>query len=175
MGQGKRKREGKFWCFYCDRKFVDEKTLIDHQRGTHFKCTECGKKLSGAQGLKTHAFRLHKISLVSIPLAKLGRDEFNKCEVYGHTGIPEAYLEKFKEMTGEIYSSEDKSIGLPLEKKRKIEISDKELFEESITNSSGNQGSEKKEMMIYCETSKSMEEKRAEYCLLNSNFLKVSN
>lgn len=33
-------------CFYCDRIFADEATLIQHQKAKHFKCTVCHKKLS---------------------------------------------------------------------------------------------------------------------------------
>ncbi len=56
----KKKEEVKPWCFYCDRKFADEATLIQHQKAKHFKCTHCHKRLSSASGLRVHCHQVHR-------------------------------------------------------------------------------------------------------------------
>lgn len=48
------------WCFYCDRDFDDEKTLIQHQKAKHFKCIHCNRKLGSASGMATHVLQVHK-------------------------------------------------------------------------------------------------------------------
>lgn len=35
MGR-KRKKQAKPWCYYCNREFEDEKTLVQHQKARHF-------------------------------------------------------------------------------------------------------------------------------------------
>jgi hypothetical protein len=45
---------------YCERRFLDEKILIAHQKSRHFKCHVCNKKLSSAPGLVVHIFQVHK-------------------------------------------------------------------------------------------------------------------
>jgi transcription elongation factor Elf1 len=52
--------EEKVFCFYCDREFLDEKTLLAHQSARHFKCHVCHKKLSTAGGLYIHVSQVHK-------------------------------------------------------------------------------------------------------------------
>ena len=39
MVRKKKKREAEQtpWCYYCDRIFADESTLIQHQKAKHFK------------------------------------------------------------------------------------------------------------------------------------------
>ena len=66
MGRNKKKkREGevKVVCFYCDRPFKDEDTLIEHQRAKHFKCEVCNRKLSTSKGLATHCYQVHRVEL----------------------------------------------------------------------------------------------------------------
>lgn len=63
MGKKKKKEEFKPWCYYCDRVFADEQTLVTHQKAKHFRCSECGRKLSTAQGLAVHSYQVHKISI----------------------------------------------------------------------------------------------------------------
>lgn len=46
------------FCFYCDRDFEDEKVLILHQKAKHFKCDQCGKKMSTAGGLVVHCLQV---------------------------------------------------------------------------------------------------------------------
>lgn len=54
MGRKERaKRESKSikpWCYYCEREFDDEKTLVGHQRAKHFKCHICHKRLNTIGG-----------------------------------------------------------------------------------------------------------------------------
>jgi hypothetical protein len=63
MGKKKKKEEIKPWCYYCDRVFTDEQTLVTHQKAKHFKCGECGRKLNTAQGLAVHSYQVHKVSV----------------------------------------------------------------------------------------------------------------
>lgn len=65
MGRKKKKREEeqKPWCWYCDREFIDEPTLVQHQKGKHFKCADCNRKLNTAQGLCVHAYQVHKVTV----------------------------------------------------------------------------------------------------------------
>lgn len=66
MGKKKKnKQEEKPWCFYCDREFNDEATLVQHQRNKHYKCPECNRKLNTAQGLKVHAYQVHKLNVTA--------------------------------------------------------------------------------------------------------------
>lgn len=44
---------------YCERKFIDERVLIMHQKARHFKCDVCFKKLSSAMGLAVHQHQMH--------------------------------------------------------------------------------------------------------------------
>eukprot|EP01023_Acetabularia_acetabulum_P006277 TRINITY_DN12624_c0_g1_i2.p1 TRINITY_DN12624_c0_g1~~TRINITY_DN12624_c0_g1_i2.p1 ORF type:complete len:350 (-),score=50.21 TRINITY_DN12624_c0_g1_i2:317-1252(-) len=92
MGRKKRKQKEQeqnniVWCYYCDRQFADEATLIQHQKAKHFKCESCGKKLSGISGLTIHASQVHKINMSLVPNAKPGRDSVQK-EVFGMAGVP---------------------------------------------------------------------------------------
>ena len=59
----KKKEDIKPWCFYCDRKFADEATLIQHQKAKHFKCTHCHKRLSSASGLRVHCHQVHRFTI----------------------------------------------------------------------------------------------------------------
>ena len=59
----KKKEEVKPWCFYCDRKFADEATLIQHQKAKHFKCTHCHKRLTSASGLRVHCHQVHRFTI----------------------------------------------------------------------------------------------------------------
>ncbi|KAI8904045.1 hypothetical protein EDD86DRAFT_195201 [Gorgonomyces haynaldii] len=61
-----RKRKEKqelIWCWYCDKEFQDERTLVQHQRLRHFKCSECPRKLLSGPGLRQHMMQVHKQSL----------------------------------------------------------------------------------------------------------------
>ena len=64
---GKKKKRGQkdtqIICYYCDRTFIDETTLILHQKAKHFKCGECHKKLTTAPSLAVHCTHVHKTVL----------------------------------------------------------------------------------------------------------------
>jgi len=44
MGRKKKRKEKiekiAIWCFYCDKEYSDEKSLIQHQKLKHFKVSE---------------------------------------------------------------------------------------------------------------------------------------
>ena len=48
---------------YCERKFVDERVLVMHQKARHFKCDMCMKKLGSAIGLAVHQHQMHNKQL----------------------------------------------------------------------------------------------------------------
>lgn len=73
-------------CYYCERSFVDEKTLIGHQQLKHFQCSECGKRLQSGPGLYCH-LKVHKKELTCIPNALPGRDSPN-LRIFGSQGVP---------------------------------------------------------------------------------------
>eukprot|EP00884_Botryococcus_braunii_P005304 jgi/Botrbrau1/14775/Bobra.0284s0009.2 len=75
------------WCYYCDRVFNDEATLIQHQRAKHFKCPTCAKKLTTAQGLSVHCMQVHKKTLDGVPFAKPGKND-PSLEIFGMSGVP---------------------------------------------------------------------------------------
>lgn len=83
----KKKEEEVIWCYYCDRTFQDEPTLIVHQKNKHWKCEECNRKLNSAKALGIHCIQVHKVPLISVPAAKEGRDS-PQMEIYGMAGIP---------------------------------------------------------------------------------------
>lgn len=81
MGR-KRKKAMKPWCYYCNREFDDEKTLVQHQKARHFKCPTCNKKLFTGPGLAIHTRQVHQDILRRIPNAIPGRDD-TRMEIYG--------------------------------------------------------------------------------------------
>ncbi|OAY83085.1 protein SUPPRESSOR OF FRI 4 isoform X2 [Ananas comosus] len=90
MGK-KKKRVEKFWCYYCDREFDDEKILVQHQKAKHFKCHVCHKKLSTASGMAIHVLQVHKETVTKVPNAKPDRDS-TEIEIFGMQGIPPEIL-----------------------------------------------------------------------------------
>lgn len=89
MGKKKKKdkEETKPWCYYCDRIFDNEATLIQHQKAKHFRCGECNRKLNTAQGLAVHSYQVHKVSVDAVPGAKPGREAMD-IEIFGMAGVP---------------------------------------------------------------------------------------
>ena len=66
VGMGRKRKHTEktyIWCYYCDREFDDENTLVSHQVARHFKCTTCGKKLGTFRGLLSHAKITHNIEI----------------------------------------------------------------------------------------------------------------
>merc|ERR1719161_2881470 len=80
------------FCYYCDRCFDDEQTLIQHQKAKHFKCEVCHKKLTTARSLRTHSVQVHKIDLKMVPYSKPERSGVDP-DIIGMTGIPEHIIE----------------------------------------------------------------------------------
>jgi len=76
------------YCWYCERKFEDEKVLVAHQKAKHFKCHICHRKLSTAGGMVVHVYQVHKETIAKVPNSKPGRDSV-KYEIYGMEGIPD--------------------------------------------------------------------------------------
>jgi len=110
MGRRKKKKRTVIFCYYCDRHFDNEKVLIEHQRGKHFKCPICHRRLSSARGMMIHVFQVHKESIDCVPHAKKGRDSF-ELEIFGMVGVPQ---ELVQERLIKIY-------GEPAAKKQKID------------------------------------------------------
>jgi len=80
------------FCYYCDREFDDESTLVQHQRAKHFKCEVCHKKLTTARSLRTHSVQVHKLDLKIVPHAKPERSGIDP-DIVGMTWVPEYLLE----------------------------------------------------------------------------------
>ncbi|CAK0732364.1 hypothetical protein CVIRNUC_000121 [Coccomyxa viridis] len=87
----KREDEQPPWCYYCDRVFSDEPTLVQHQKAKHFKCTTCHKRLTSAGGLRVHCHQVHRFALEKVPFAKPGKDSMD-LEVFGMAGVPEGAM-----------------------------------------------------------------------------------
>ncbi|KAK8797214.1 hypothetical protein WA158_004424 [Blastocystis sp. Blastoise] len=88
MGRKKREQiKEDFWCYYCEREFENEKTLMTHQSARHFKCSTCHKKLNDLDGLINHIANIHKGTISEVPNAIKGREGI-KMFVFGMTGIP---------------------------------------------------------------------------------------
>mmetsp|Transcript_14798 Transcript_14798/g.36144 ORF Transcript_14798/g.36144 Transcript_14798/m.36144 type:complete len:289 (-) Transcript_14798:193-1059(-) len=90
--KNKKKEEVKKpFCYYCDREFVDEQTLIRHQKAKHFTCRHCFKKLGTVRGLVVHVAQLHKEVLTTIPGCKEGRENL-ELSISGMNGVPEEII-----------------------------------------------------------------------------------
>ena len=88
MGRKKKHVEKiKPWCWYCDREFDDEETLIQHQKAKHFKCPTCHKRLFTVPGLAIHSQQVHKEELKEVPACIPGRNN-TKIEIFGSEGVP---------------------------------------------------------------------------------------
>ncbi|XP_054937073.1 LOW QUALITY PROTEIN: BUB3-interacting and GLEBS motif-containing protein ZNF207-like [Physeter macrocephalus] len=96
MGR-KRKQQLKPWCWYCNRDFDDEKTLIQHQKAKHFKCHICHKKLYTGPGLSIHCMQVHKETIDAVPNAIPGRTDI-ELEIYGMEGIPEKDMDERRQL-----------------------------------------------------------------------------
>ena len=80
-------------CYYCDRDFSDDKTLIEHQRAKHFKCSHCNKRLNTAGGLGVHMSQVHKETLTEIENTRDDRKD-PSVEIFGMVGFPQELLDK---------------------------------------------------------------------------------
>merc|ERR1712216_180137 len=82
------------FCYYCEREFEDEPTLVQHQKAKHFKCDVCHKKLTTARALRTHSIQVHKLDLKTVPNAKQERISVD-LDIIGMTGVPD-YIKRAK-------------------------------------------------------------------------------
>lgn len=93
MGRKKKRDKQIIFCYYCDRIYENERVLIQHQRAKHFKCPQCHKRISTAQGMMVHMFQVHKETIEHVPGAKEGRDSFD-VEIFGMDGVPPEVVEE---------------------------------------------------------------------------------
>jgi len=93
MGRKKKRDKQIIFCYYCDRIYENERVLIQHQRAKHFKCPQCHKRISTAQGMMVHMFQVHKETIEHVPGAKDGRDSF-EVEIFGMDGVPAEVVEE---------------------------------------------------------------------------------
>jgi len=101
MGRKRKRTRPVIFCYYCDRNFENERVLIQHQRAKHFKCPQCHKKISSAQGMMVHVFQVHKETIEKVPGAKPDRDSFD-IAIFGMDGVPANILmEKRMKLYGE--------------------------------------------------------------------------
>jgi len=84
MGRKKRGTRKVIFCYYCMKTFTDEKSLVEHQKSKHFRCTQtclglqqnphrilltaiagpaCNKKMNAAGALYVHCNQVHKNQL----------------------------------------------------------------------------------------------------------------
>jgi hypothetical protein len=75
------------FCYYCERPFDDDRTLLNHQRQKHFLCDDCGKRLNTIGGLKTHVENVHKGTISTVANAIEGRQDI-RVEIYAMEGVP---------------------------------------------------------------------------------------
>lgn len=121
------------WCYYCERDFLDNKVLIDHQKAKHFSCPSCSRKLNTAGGLSVHMHQVHKDTLTHIANAIEGRQNVEP-EIFGMMGIPDEILDAHKQrILNEFFKVEaerraitgnpppGQNSGQPAAKKRKVE------------------------------------------------------
>jgi len=109
MGRKKKRDKQIIFCYYCDRIYENERVLIQHQRAKHFKCPQCHKRISTAQGMMVHMFQVHKETIEHVPAAKEGRDSFD-VEIFGMDGVPAEVIEEKR----------IKVFGEPAKKKKRI-------------------------------------------------------
>merc|ERR1719235_446884 len=100
------------FCYYCDREFDEESTLVQHQKAKHFKCEVCRKKLTTARALRTHSVQVHKLDLKTVPHAKSERSCIDP-DIIGMSGIPDFIIEAKTE-------GMDLSNAIKLQKKNQI-------------------------------------------------------
>ncbi|GIQ84876.1 hypothetical protein KIPB_006454 [Kipferlia bialata] len=85
------------FCWYCDRSFSDELSLIRHQKHIHFRCQLCSKSSRSGKkstfystiALKEHYAQVHSETLDEVPGAVEGRAKIGEDNnVIGMDGIP---------------------------------------------------------------------------------------
>ena len=66
---GRKRKALKLLCYYCGRDFVDEQTLILHQRAKHFRCGSCDRQLPNIADLVWHAQKKHGEAVLKASVA----------------------------------------------------------------------------------------------------------
>lgn len=112
------------FCYYCEREFLDNKSLQDHMKSKHLQCQVsssnlpithdphpspspslepslttsqlCRKKLDSIGGLNVHMDSVHKQPLDKILNALPSREAANGPEIYLMCGVPQDMLDSFK-------------------------------------------------------------------------------
>jgi len=85
--------ELKPFCYYCEREFDNNKTLIQHQRTKHFNCAECGLKFDTVTGLRVHMLNAYKKTMKEVPNSIPGRENPD-IVVHGMEGLPKGVIEE---------------------------------------------------------------------------------
>lgn len=135
MGR-KRKKEIKPFCYYCDRTFNDEATLILHQKSKHWRCSECYRKLQSSHSLSLHFVHEHSTKLTAVPFAKAGRDSI-ELNILGMVGVPEDAIEEhLKQQQQQQQEYDDNEDDIPNNNKKKSKIAVTSLSSSSTTSSS---------------------------------------
>eukprot|EP00516_Mucochytrium_quahogii_P012416 CAMPEP_0203792168 /NCGR_PEP_ID=MMETSP0100_2-20121128/5086_1 /ASSEMBLY_ACC=CAM_ASM_000210 /TAXON_ID=96639 /ORGANISM=" , Strain NY0313808BC1" /LENGTH=252 /DNA_ID=CAMNT_0050695659 /DNA_START=8 /DNA_END=762 /DNA_ORIENTATION=- len=100
MGKKKKKTatQEKAWCYYCDKEFVDEHQLIQHQKVKHFKCTQCNKKFMNVPSMGVHLQQVHSITLKQVPNAVEGRRDNVSLDISGMRALPQNDVHVAKRM-----------------------------------------------------------------------------
>lgn len=81
------------FCYYCDKEYDHQDTLMEHQRDRHFSCLKCPKKFSTANSMSTHMLSVHRETLARVPNAKVGRDNLD-VNIYGMEGVPTSIIQE---------------------------------------------------------------------------------
>ncbi len=94
-GMGRKKRranseQARIFCYYCERNFGTEQTLLSHQKEKHLRCPTCNKRMISVSGLVIHSQQVHNVVVNSVPNAIQGRTSV-AVDVVGMNGIPPSY------------------------------------------------------------------------------------
>lgn len=83
----------RIFCYYCERKFPNEQTLVTHQKEKHLRCPTCNKRLFSISGLVIHSAQVHNVQVNTVPNAIEGRTS-TAVDVVGMKGIPPDYYQQ---------------------------------------------------------------------------------
>lgn len=94
MGRKKRRSDAdqqRIFCYYCDRNFGSEQTLLSHQKEKHLRCPTCNKRMISVSGMVIHSQQVHNVTVNTVPNAIAGRTSV-AVDVVGMNGIPPSYF-----------------------------------------------------------------------------------
>ncbi|SAM07656.1 hypothetical protein [Absidia glauca] len=103
MGKKRRSKVVMPWCWYCEREFEDQQTLIVHQKAKHFRCPQpdCKRTHHSFIVMAKHALT-HNLTVESVPNALTHRND-TTIEITGMNGVPEP----------DLYAHEKRILGIP--------------------------------------------------------------